>query len=395
MTRDEPVRPEPHQFVPLWRRPLLAGVISPFVLSRVALLLIGWLSEYICPLSAFLPAETGRLYSTHRLLDIWGRWDTGWYMSIVTNGYRASDNLATVQSNVAFFPLYPYLVRLGLLLIPNRLESSGVILFTGVVISNLCFLFALTLIYRLVAHLGYGERTARRAVLYLTIFPVSFIFSSFYTESVFLVLAALVFYLLEKRRWQAACCVVGLASAARLPGILLAAPLAWAYMERLKWRIRDIRSSCLWLLVTPVGLLAFMARLYRLSGDPLAFIHNHAAWQRHFAPPWGFVVHVVNYPSIVDALNVAISLGFLVLAMLVLLTPRLRLYGIFSLLNLSSFLFSGTPMSAMRFCMVTFPAFVILAELGESVVIHTVITVGSIALLGVLMVMWSQGYWVV
>jgi hypothetical protein len=125
--------------LPLFRHRVIGAVVVPFLLSRLALALVGWLSQDLIIQSKFIPNESGSLYSPHRLLDIWGRWDSGWYMSIVTGGYRVSEDLTTVQSNVAFFPLYPYLVRLALLPIPAQLRTPGVILFVGIVISNACF----------------------------------------------------------------------------------------------------------------------------------------------------------------------------------------------------------------------------------------------------------------
>lgn len=169
-----------HRIGELPLRKIGKSVLYPFFLSRIVLLLIGWFSRSFIAEGKFFPIERGWLYSPHRLLDIWGRWDTGWYMDIVVNGYSIRGDLAQVQSNVAFFPLYPYLVRFGLLLIPDWLQTSGIILLVGVLISNACFLAALYVLCCLILHKGYSEAVAGRAVLYVAIFPVSFIFSSFY-----------------------------------------------------------------------------------------------------------------------------------------------------------------------------------------------------------------------
>ena len=39
-------------------------------------------------------------------LDVWGRYDTAWYLDLVRHGYRAPADLLHQQSNLAFFPLY-------------------------------------------------------------------------------------------------------------------------------------------------------------------------------------------------------------------------------------------------------------------------------------------------
>ena len=42
-------------------------------------------------------------------LDDWARWDGRWYVEIAEHGYTYDPN---AQSSVAFFPLYPALMRL-------------------------------------------------------------------------------------------------------------------------------------------------------------------------------------------------------------------------------------------------------------------------------------------
>ncbi len=46
-----------------------------------------------------------------RWLDVWGAWDTGWYLDISLNGYSTIQNQIH-QTNIAFFPLYPTLMRI-------------------------------------------------------------------------------------------------------------------------------------------------------------------------------------------------------------------------------------------------------------------------------------------
>ena len=67
------------------------------------------------------------------------RWDSGWYFSIIHDGYRYSDN-ASVENSTVFYPLYPlvsYAVKdlfhidgyLALLLVAN-VASLAVVLLT-------------------------------------------------------------------------------------------------------------------------------------------------------------------------------------------------------------------------------------------------------------------------
>src|SRR4051812_3898656 len=49
--------------------------------------------------------------------DSWARWDSGWYMTIVEHGYQPRRGS---QSNLAFFPLYPYATAAVSGLVGNR-----------------------------------------------------------------------------------------------------------------------------------------------------------------------------------------------------------------------------------------------------------------------------------
>ncbi|HYN89085.1 MAG TPA: hypothetical protein VER55_11165, partial [Ardenticatenaceae bacterium] len=91
------------------------NVVAPFAITRLALLLAGWFSQYFPASLNYPPEEVARRgwqFSPHRLLDIWGRWDTAWYLSIVSDGYSIRGDVETTLSNIAFFPFYPYLVKL-------------------------------------------------------------------------------------------------------------------------------------------------------------------------------------------------------------------------------------------------------------------------------------------
>src|SRR5688572_32510267 len=109
-------------------RHLWLDIGVPFVATRFVLLLTGWFARYFLPSPTYplsYRVERGWHFSPYRLLDIWGRWDTGWYMGIAREGYLFNGDLTQQQSNVTFFPFYPYLVRLLLWPIPVAWQSDG------------------------------------------------------------------------------------------------------------------------------------------------------------------------------------------------------------------------------------------------------------------------------
>ena len=71
--------------------------------------------------------------------DGWARWDSGWFMTIVEHGYRLNRG---GQSNVAFFPLYPYATVAASKLVGDPWAA-------GLVVSNASLLMSLFFLRRI------------------------------------------------------------------------------------------------------------------------------------------------------------------------------------------------------------------------------------------------------
>jgi len=231
-----------------WRYPLAVGILSR-LLSFVVVGAIGLVQR-----------EPGQSLGAALILPF-GDWDGIWYQRIADYGY---DPTVAHGNGVAFSPLYPMLMRY----VHVALDVSY--LAAGVMLSTAAFLVALVLLHRLVARRS-GERVARTAVWLTAFFPVSFVFSSAYTESLYLLLTLLTFALLEGRRFVAACGAGALVVLTRPTGIMLVPAL----MIRL-WREQGRRLSrgfvlrLLPLAALPVVYILFGLYLYYRTGDPFA-----------------------------------------------------------------------------------------------------------------------------
>ena len=60
-----------------------------------------------------------RIYDND-FLNLPARWDTGWYLGVAIDGYSCQPSLANRQQNIAFFPVYPMLMRYGSLFVGAR-----------------------------------------------------------------------------------------------------------------------------------------------------------------------------------------------------------------------------------------------------------------------------------
>src|SRR5689334_19779416 len=157
-----------------------------------------------------------------RLLNTWAHWDGLWYLQIATAGYHSNDG------TTAFLPLYPWLVgALGWLL-------GGRVLWAGMILSALCFLATLILLYDLVRRdyplIRPGD-TARdlpaRTIFYLAVFPMAFFLWAVYSESLFLLLAVGMFWAARRGWWWWAAACLGAALWTRPFGVVLVLPLLW------------------------------------------------------------------------------------------------------------------------------------------------------------------------
>ena len=100
----------------------------------------------------------------HLFWDAFARYDAGWYHGIASQGYVFG---AGGRNNLAFFPVYPLLMRAGGSLLGGRQQDFY---FAGIVISWLAFACAMVLLYRL-ALADLPRASALRAVMYAAVFP--------------------------------------------------------------------------------------------------------------------------------------------------------------------------------------------------------------------------------
>jgi hypothetical protein len=365
--------------------------------TRALLLAVGWLAQFL-PRNAAYPAAAhaarGWGITPARLLDIWARWDSGWYMSIVRHGYELKGPLGSTQSNVAFFPLYPFLVKGLAMLLPAGTRSDVALLAIGVILSNLLLAAGLAVVYMLVAETQGSERVARRTVAYMLLFPASFFFGCFLTEATFLAFSALAMWAAHRRCWWAAGIAGGLLALARPNGVVILVPLLVAYLAARDWQPRRVRPDALWLLLIPAGLLAYLAALLPVTGDLLAPLRIQSAWGKVSSLPWETLLDP-RYPyPVTTAVERWVVIGLLVVAVRSFRLLRDRSHSVYAAVMLMPSLFTGVLNSQARYAAPIFSLFVALAVLGERPRTDRVIRIVFGAGLLVAFLAWCQFYWV-
>jgi hypothetical protein len=328
--------------------------------SRVAVYLVlaaqGW--------SERRPRQSGASWDA--LYRSLGDWDATWYEWIARHGYDPSIGHG---NTAAFFPLYPALWwPLTALPGPATLWAT--------MLSSLLFAVALCLLFR-ITEARYDRGMARRTVLYMAIFPLAFVFSLPYAESLFLLCALASFALTWHGRWWLGSAAGALAVLTRPVGVALIPALAWR-----RYRERGLSPAAyLPLLLLPAAELGFFAYLYWRTGDPMAHFHAQVrGWGRGLS-----VLPVVLVKTAWDTLQSG-HLRYLVHITFTLLWcglwyhgwRRLRVpaeYLLFAALLILLPTTGGLIVSMGRFGMVAFPLFWALADLGRDERIDTAVKV--------------------
>jgi hypothetical protein len=229
-----------------------------------------------------------------------GRWDSVSYLQIAHAGYQ--NRLST-----AFYPLYPLLIRIGSVIPVAPLIIGGVI-------SGFAAVAALALLHRL-ARLDLDTDAATLAVVLVAFFPTSLFLSATYTESLFLLLTLVSIYAARTERWWLCGGAGGLAAFAHSNGVLILVPLALIYLYGprpteatgstggLRARYR-VRADALWLLVVPLGLVAYMGYLWVTHDAPFQpLIAEQTIYHHYFAGPFGaLVVAFLHLPHDISVL---------------------------------------------------------------------------------------------
>ena len=192
----------------VWRDAVLAWLLQRLILLVLTYLILPSVLQRLTPRSATAPSPTWIDW-----LHVWSTSDGGFYAAIAARGY-------TELVQAAFFPLYPMLERL---LAPF---VGGNPALAGIVIANVSCLGAFASL-RVLVEREYGRAVARRALLYLAIFPLSFFLAAAYTESLFLLLSLATFLALSKRHWLLVGVLAALTTLTRPVGILLLVPIIY------------------------------------------------------------------------------------------------------------------------------------------------------------------------
>ncbi len=341
-------------------------------------------------IQTYLVATDRPIHSIYRILYIWKKWDAIHYIKIAQNGYVSAgdDRLLLV-----FYPLYPLLVAIFDFVLRDTVLSAFIVSGIATVV--------LAIVMRELVRLDYPERVAQSAVIFLFIFPTSFVLHIPYTESLFLALAVSAFFAARKRRWVIAGILGCLACTTRVNGLVLFPALMFEILAEYR-ETKKLNAAWAWLLCIPFGVGLYLFLNYYVSGNPFQFlIYQREHWHKSLELPWE---GLVTSARIMFGQNPskALMLGFQEICFVAIgLTGiacglrRLRAsYNVWMITNLMMFVSSSYVLGVARYTIVMFPLFIVIALVSQrSRLFKTIATVWSVLFLAFFVSEFVRGNW--
>ncbi|WP_246095239.1 glycosyltransferase family 39 protein [Streptomyces roseicoloratus] len=178
-------------------------------------------------------------------------WDSNWYLDVADHGYTHEhrDRLTDPPRSLAFFPLYPALVKAFAAVTPGSRASVGLVL------AVLCSFAAAWGVFAVGDRLR-GRRTGTLLAVLWGATPVAVVQWMGYTESLFTALTAWALYAVLTGRWAWAAGLTVAAGLTRPTGIALVAAVSVAGL--LAARRRGGAAPLLAALAAPLGWLAYV-----------------------------------------------------------------------------------------------------------------------------------------
>ncbi len=356
-------------------------VILIIVITKVLVFSLGFAVVYM---------QDGAAPPLQIIMRQFSHWDSPHYIDIAENGYV---NEGEQRLFIVFFPLYPLLIRL----ITFNFEYANL---SALIVSNVGSVFAAVYLFKL-AQLDFGDSVAKKAVLYLCVFPTAYFLSAVYTEGLFFALVIASVYYARVGKWHFAGSLSLFASLTRIAGLLLFPTLIVEYLHQKEWKLRKVDFKVLWTGLALIGFLIYLGINSQVTGNCFTFMEiERTHWSQSIDPVQGLTsaynwAVTATFPD-----NITVGSAEIIFAVFGLLMVaagflrRLRpSYNVYMLLTWMLSVATGWWISVPRYVMAMFPMFILLGLFTRKRIIHYAIVLVFTAALCFFTVLFAMGMW--
>lgn len=302
-------------------------------------------------------------------------WDGTNYVRIASGGYGSHMENGK-YTMLAFFPLQPWVARILNVIFHNIRVS---LLMT----STLTYCGGCVVLYKLTA-LDYSRETARKTVIYLSLFPFSFFFGSMMAESMLFLTMVLSLYFIRQHKWLFAGICGAFAAMSRIVGILVIISAAVEFIEHYEIinqlkakKIREVFSliirNGLQLLLMFFGIAVYLLLNYYYTKNPFTFLDYQKSVWGHTSCYFGVgiknIISGLNTGDMTQKISIFIPFTAILIGTAILLIYGVRrnrtMYSALALIYMVvitsvTFVPSGT-----RYTTCAIPLFMLLADFSE------------------------------
>jgi hypothetical protein len=271
-------------------------------------------------------------------------WDGQWYLGIARAGYHAAAVGANGHHDFAFHPGWPLAIRFAS---PDGALSMDV---TAVALANSLFVLAAVAVYALFLD-RFGRNTALMGTLLLCFNPAAYVFSMAYSESLFLLIAALYF---RTRNGAAAPMLAGVATLVRVAGLAVGASAAAMFVLDRARR----RHFLLVVAGVAVAFAAWWIYIWQLTGSFTGWFGGSFRWDQYDGID-SITFMFGQHPTRAIAWMAFVGAMLVGSALLVRTHPDMAVYAFFTIVPA---VLTAAVWSMPRYSIVAFPAFAALAE---------------------------------
>ncbi|MCT9009863.1 glycosyltransferase family 39 protein [Streptomyces rhizosphaerihabitans] len=289
-------------------------------LRRAAPALLGYAAVRVLGLVTLAVWSAANGKSAHRLLS--QRWDSLWYTRVAELGYGYEVRLPNgdVHANLAFFPLLPWLERLGSAVTPLSYPDAGLLVSAAASIAAAWGIFA-------VADHVHGHRAGVCAALVWAVLPVGIVQSMAYSESLFTALAAWSLYAVLTGRWLTAGLLAAFAGLTRPVGVAVVAALWVAAItsfvgERAQGGSTprtdgaQVWRRALAMIIAPLGAAGYVLWVgHRTGKGPLGYLDVQAGWRNGFDGGYAFgrfvAEKLTSFPSALAGVGLIVGVALI------------------------------------------------------------------------------------